>query len=80
MLIVSSKSSPYDFVNKVQEISGFNFDEKIKVFEILSTFGMPVAVDEKGEVKEDYHLLKTLLDKAIYGNEHLTFISEQKVN
>jgi hypothetical protein len=41
---------------------------------------MPVAVDEKGEVKEDYHLLKTLLDKAIYGNEHLTFISEQKVN
>jgi hypothetical protein len=54
-----------DFTSKVQEVTGFNYDQKMAIFKILTTFGIPILPGE--EQKEDWVLLRSLIDKQIYG-------------
>ena len=44
----------------------------MKIFEILTTFGVPISAEDK----EDYHLLKMLVDKGLYGSEQLPSVSD----
>jgi len=76
---VANKQPPYDFESKFQQISGFNYDEKLKIFEILITFGVPVTYTD-GELKEDWYLLKALIDKSLFGNEKLPMITSEQVS
>ena len=61
MQIVASKPPAYDFESKSKEITGFNYEQKVKIFQILTTFGIPVVPSD--EQKEDWLLLRSLLDK-----------------
>lgn len=60
-----SKTKLIDFEAEVKEVSGFSFDEKHRLFELLTNFGIPVCAYDEG--KEDWELLKTLLVKMTLG-------------
>jgi hypothetical protein len=68
-LVIVHKKRPFDFSKKIKELSGFSFDEKQRIFEILINFGVPTAY--KDESKEDWNLLKTILYKQMEGEEAL---------
>ena len=71
MLKLVSKFGPeYNFTQKIKEESGFNFEQKNKIFQILTNFGIPISFNGE-EGKEDWALLSQLLDKHLYGNESL---------
>ena len=55
------KAKASDFEKKIKEVSGFNFEEKQKLYDILINYGVPV--DPHDESKEDWQLLKTILLK-----------------
>ena len=46
------KTKAFDFDQKIKEVSGFNFDEKQKLYDILINYGVPVEPTD--ETKEDW--------------------------
>ena len=49
----------FDFGEKVKEVSGFDLEQKQKLYEILTTYGIPQLPED--EQKEDWRLLILLL-------------------
>ena len=66
-----------DFEKDIQEVSGFSFDEKHRLYELLTNFGIPVCAFD--ESKEDWELLKTLLVKMTLGQEVVPAISNDSL-
>jgi hypothetical protein len=48
-------------------MSGFTLDEKNKLYEILINYGVPVNVID--EQKDDWELLRILLNKEVKGED-----------
>jgi hypothetical protein len=66
-LVICHKKRPFDFSQKIKELSGFSFEEKSRIYEILINFGVPTVY--KDENKEDWELLRTVLIKQTLGSE-----------
>jgi hypothetical protein len=45
----------FDFETKAKEITGFSFEQKQKIFQILTTYGVPYLPGD--DQKEDWALL-----------------------
>lgn len=58
-------------------MSGFNFEEKQKLYEILINYGVPV--EPADETKEDWQLLRTLLAKQTHGNESIPNLNTENL-
>lgn len=68
--LVRSCGPEYNFPLRLKEASGFDIHQKNKIFQTLTTFGIPIAFTGE-EGKEDWSLLQSLLDKHLYGNDSL---------
>lgn len=77
MKLVSRCGPEFNFTTPLKEVSGFTCDQKNKIFQILTTFGIPIAFNNE-EPREDWVLLQNLLDKHLYGSESLP--DTEKVN
>lgn len=63
----TNENDKFDFLCAIREWSGFSFEEKHKLCDLLINFGVPVHVDE--ESKDDWELLKVILTKMTKGDD-----------
>jgi len=66
-LISTYHTESFDFKKAIKEVSGFSYDEKITLYDILINYGIPVQpLDEN---REDWELLYSILLKQSSGEE-----------
>ena len=56
---IKQQVTSFDFGQKVKETSGFSLEQKLVLYEILTTYGIPCLPEN--EQKEDWRLLMLLL-------------------